>query len=215
MHRERVWDGHRWFKHVRLCSHHINYIWWVLSSQLQTVRETVNTRMAYAGDINLPPAYHKDPGGGTASFEPVPLHFIDQEQVSIDNVRLCYRHILWDQSPCQSITLSVCSYVCHWNQLPSSFRQPHSSPSVSVLPAHAPTTSHFVISPVSPSTTPSLFHSRLKTYLFTNLSHHRLPSSLRADSTDSTTGPFLLSISVFFVCTFFITLFFVSFRAAD
>ena len=34
----------------------------------------------------------------------------------------------------------------------------------------------------------------------TNLSHHRLPSSLRTDSTDFTTGPFLLSISV--LCLF-------------
>ena len=32
---------------------------------------------------------------------------------------------------------------------------------------------------------------------FTNLSHHRLPSSLRTDSTDSTTGRFLRSFSVF------------------
>jgi len=56
---------------------------------------------------------------------------------------------------------------CLWNQLPSSLRQPHSSPSVSVLPVHAPTTSyHSVNSPLSPSITPSLFHSRLKTYLF-------------------------------------------------
>ena len=30
-----------------------------------------------------------------------------------------------------------------------------------------------------------------------SLSHHRLPSSLRTDSTDFTTGPFLLSISIF------------------
>jgi len=35
---------------------------------------------------------------------------------------------------------------------------------------------------------------------FTNLSHHRLPCSLRTDSTDFTTGPFLLSISV--LCLF-------------
>jgi len=43
----------------------------------------------------------------------------------------------------------------------------HSSPSVSDLPAHAPTiSSHPVNSPLSPSITPSLFHSRLKTYLF-------------------------------------------------
>jgi len=40
-------------------------------------------------------------------------------------------------------------------------------PCVSVLPVHAHTTSsHSVNSPLSPSITPSLFHSRLKTYLF-------------------------------------------------
>jgi len=56
---------------------------------------------------------------------------------------------------------------CLWNQLPSSLRQPHLSPSVSVLPAHVPTTSpHSVNSPLSPTITPSFFHSRLKTYLF-------------------------------------------------
>ena len=56
---------------------------------------------------------------------------------------------------------------CLWNQLPSSLRQPHFTPSVSVLPVHSPTTSsHSVNSPLSPSITPSLFHSRLKTYLF-------------------------------------------------
>jgi len=43
---------------------------------------------------------------------------------------------------------------CLWNQLPSSLRQPHFSPSVSALPVHAPTTSsHSVNSPLSPSTT--------------------------------------------------------------
>jgi len=62
-----------------------------------------------------------------------------------------------------------CSYAspCLRNQVPSSLRQPHSSPSVSDFPVHAPTTSsHSVNSPLSPSITPSLFHSRLKTYLF-------------------------------------------------
>ena len=40
-------------------------------------------------------------------------------------------------------------------------------PSVFVLPVHAPTIySHSVNSPLSPSITPSLFHSRLETYLF-------------------------------------------------
>jgi len=56
---------------------------------------------------------------------------------------------------------------CLWNQLPSSLRQPHLSPSVSVLLVHAPTTSpHSVNSPLSPTITPSFFHSHLKTYLF-------------------------------------------------
>jgi len=56
---------------------------------------------------------------------------------------------------------------CLWNQLPSSLRQLHFSPSVSDLPVHAPiTSSHSVNSPHSPSKTPSLFRSRLKTYLF-------------------------------------------------
>ena len=87
---------------------------------------------------------------------------------------------------------------CLWNQLPSSLRQPHFNPSVSVLPVPAPTiSSHSVNSPLSPSITPSLFHSRLKTYLFHKSFPHRLPSSLRTDSTDFTTGPCLLSISVF------------------
>jgi len=52
---------------------------------------------------------------------------------------------------------------CLWNQLPSSLRQPHSSPSLSDLPFHAQLP---VNSPLSPSITPSLFHSRLKTYVF-------------------------------------------------
>ena len=41
---------------------------------------------------------------------------------------------------------------CLWNQLPSSLRQPHSSPSVSDFPAHAPaTSSHSLNLPLSPS----------------------------------------------------------------
>jgi len=53
-----------------------------------------------------------------------------------------------------------------WNQLPSSFRQPHSvhSPSDSPHPAHI--TSSRSPSLLSPSITPSTFHSRLKTRLF-------------------------------------------------
>jgi len=52
-----------------------------------------------------------------------------------------------------------------WNQLPSSFRQPHCvhSPG-SPHPAHI--TSSQSSPPFSPSITPSIFHSRLKTHLF-------------------------------------------------
>ena len=59
-----------------------------------------------------------------------------------------------------------------------------------------------LVSPVSLSITPSLFHSRLKPTSFRNPSNHRLSSGLRADSADFMTGPFLLSISVF-VTVFF------------
>ena len=98
--------------------------------------------------------------------------------------------------------------------LPSSLREPHFGPSVSVLPVHAPTTSsHSVNSPLSPTITPSLFHSRLKTCTSsTNLFPHRLPSSLRTDSTDFTTGPFLLSIFVLCFSIFFILFLFGSVR---
>ena len=49
---------------------------------------------------------------------------------------------------------------CLWNQLPNSLRQPHSSPSISDFPADAPATSSCSLNlPLSPSITPSLFHS--------------------------------------------------------
>ena len=53
-----------------------------------------------------------------------------------------------------------------WNQLPSSFRQPHCvhSPPGSSHPAHI--TSSQSLPSFSPSVTPSTFHSRLKTHLF-------------------------------------------------
>jgi len=53
-----------------------------------------------------------------------------------------------------------------WNQLPSSFRQPHSvyCPPGSPHPAHI--TSSQSPPSLSPSVTPSTFHSRLKTHLF-------------------------------------------------
>ena len=92
---------------------------------------------------------------------------------------------------------------CLWNQLPSSLRQPHFSPSVSALPVHAPTTSsHSVNSPLSPSITPS-FTPGSRPTSFTNLSHHRLPSSLRTDSTDR----FFWAYPFYICFSFFIILF--------
>jgi len=51
-----------------------------------------------------------------------------------------------------------------WNQLPDSFRQPHHSCLDS--PPHPLINSSLSSSPLSSSITPSLFHSRLKIYLF-------------------------------------------------
>ena len=90
---------------------------------------------------------------------------------------------------------------CIWNQLPSSLHQPHSIPSVSDFPVYVPTTfSHFVNSPLSPSITSlslSLLAEDLPLSQMINLSHHRLPSGIRTDSTNFITAPFLLSISFF------------------
>ena len=87
---------------------------------------------------------------------------------------------------------------CLWYQLPISFRQPRFSPSVSVLPDHAPTTSsHSANSPLSQSITPvplSFTPASRPTFLHI---FHTIPSSLRIDSMDFTIGPFLLRISVF------------------
>ena len=51
-----------------------------------------------------------------------------------------------------------------WNQLPDSFRQPRQSRLDS--PPHPLVSSSLLSSPLSSSINPSLFHSRLKTYLF-------------------------------------------------
>jgi len=51
-----------------------------------------------------------------------------------------------------------------WNQLPDSFLQPRQSCLDS--PPHLPVSSSLLSSPLLSSITPSLFHSRLKTYLF-------------------------------------------------
>ena len=82
---------------------------------------------------------------------------------------------------------------CVWNQLPFSLRQP---PSISCSPIPSPITSSSSDSPLCTSITPSLFDSRLKTYLFhkfcTPWFHVFLPDCLH----ESLPGPFLLSYSV-------------------
>ena len=56
---------------------------------------------------------------------------------------------------------------CLWNQLPLSFRLPHSgtSSSISNSPIFSPITSSFFDSPLCSSITPSFFHSQFKTYM--------------------------------------------------
>ena len=77
-------------------------------------------------------------------------------------------------------------YASHylWNQLPSSFRQPHCvhSPPCSPHPAHI-TLSQSSPS-FSPSVTPSTFHSRLKLIPFTNPFLHSHSYSSRTDFRD-------------------------------
>ena len=73
-------------------------------------------------------------------------------------------------SASSSLQITNCSFRYAspylWNQLPSSFRQPHSvhSPPGSPHPVHI--TSSQSSPSFSPSVTPSTFHSRLKTHLF-------------------------------------------------
>jgi len=57
---------------------------------------------------------------------------------------------------------------CLWNQLPLSLRKPHSgtSSSISYYPTPSPITSSFSDSPLCTYITTSVFHPRLKTYLF-------------------------------------------------
>ena len=67
-----------------------------------------------------------------------------------------------------SLKITDRSFTCAsprlWNQLPDSFRQPHHSCLDS--PPHLLLNPSLSSSPLSSSITPSLFHSRLKTYLF-------------------------------------------------
>ena len=103
--------------------------------------------------------------------------------------------------------LSQHSIPCLCNQLPSSLRQPHSSPSVSDLPVHAPATSSYSLNlPLSPSITPSLFHSRLKTYLFHKSFPRQTPFRPQDWLHGFMTGPFLPS-SLVFIFSFFVSLF--------
>jgi len=83
----------------------------------------------------------------------------------------------------------------------TSLRQRHSSLCISDLPFPAPTTSSpFICSQCSRSTTPLLFHSRLKTHFIHKFSHHRLHT---ADFI-TCTRPFLLSI--LFIDSYFYSL---------
>ena len=70
---------------------------------------------------------------------------------------------------------------CLCNQLPLSLRQPHSgtSSSISYSPIPSPITSFSSDSSLCTSITPSLFHSRLKTYLFHKSYHSSFTSSSR------------------------------------
>jgi len=127
------------------------------------------------------------------------------------NTRSSY-HVTLTQPPTSSslrITDRSFRYAspCLWNQLPSSLRLPHFSPSVSDFPVHPPATSfHSVNFPISPSITPSLFHSRSRPTFSTNLSPHRLPSGLRTDSTALWLVRFFWA-SRFLFLFFFISLF--------
>ena len=92
---------------------------------------------------------------------------------------------------------------CLWNQLPLS-RHPHSGPFISDSPIPSPVTSSSSDSPLCTSITPSLLHSRLKTFLFHK--SYPLVSLLPPGCLYGVLpGPFALSYSVF---AFIFSLFF-------
>jgi len=75
------------------------------------------------------------------------------------NIRSSYQVTLARPPTSSSLHITDRSFgyasPCLWKQLPSSLRQPHSSPSVSDFPVHAPTTSSYSLKlPLSPSITP-------------------------------------------------------------
>ena len=90
---------------------------------------------------------------------------------------------------------------CLWNQLPLSFRKPHSgtSSSISYSPIPSPITSSFSDSPLCTSITLSLFQSRLKTYLF----HKSYPRSFTSSSRTASTN---FCVHRFFWATWFLIL---------
>ena len=86
------------------------------------------------------------------------------------------------------ITDRVCRYASprFWNQLPLSLRKPHSGTSscISCSPIPSPTTSSSSDSPLCTFITPSLFQTRLKTYLFHKSYPLNFTSSFRTASMD-------------------------------
>jgi len=97
---------------------------------------------------------------------------------------------------------------CLWNQLPLSLRQSHSGTSCSIFDSliPSPITSSSSISPLCTSITPSLFHSRLKTYLF----HKSYPVVLvLPPGLPSRTIAWIVSSELYSVF-YFLSLFFVS-----
>jgi len=88
---------------------------------------------------------------------------------------------------------------CLWNQLPKELHLPTDHKDLSLSSDLTHVSSSFPSSPLSPSITPSHFHSRLKTHLF----HKSFPpyffylSTHRTDSTDSSCFSFFSGMSVF------------------
>ena len=104
-----------------------------------------------------------------ATSEPDYLHNLISVQFS---GRTCSSSVVTLARPSVSSSLQITNRSFRyasphmWNQLPSSFRQPHSvhCPPVSPHPTH--TTSSQSSPSFSPSVTPSTFHSRAKSHLF-------------------------------------------------
>ena len=111
---------------------------------------------------------------------------------------------LWAQIYLLSLCNAYSSMKILWNQLPDSFRQPHHSCFDS--PLHPLVNPSLSSSPLSSSITPSLFHSRLKTYLCNpTLGFYYLLDCLTITGLDRT-GPIMLII-LFLVSHFIFFLF--------